>query len=518
MPAQFSSRISRKTLSRQGISALAFWAVTAPAAFALSPEDVLDLMTDQSMTMATELDIDSHKEGDTLVIDRIVSTMVQEIADEEITSTTTMTGYRLEPRGDEVVMRFDPALTITSRSEFDGEVTEMVMTATAPDLEYVFSGERDDMRAVVSDGTLVLSIDRIDAPDEAPLEDLAEVTFSGLNGDSRIVSGDLNRVEGTGSVDTISFTLDMLAPEEDSEGPVRITATGNISDVAMNGTLALPEGQDLETVAFDELLRSGYNLAMHAQYGAGAMLMDVEGPDPLHYEETVAAGAVDLSISAEGLDSQVVASDLAMSVSAPMIPPGAGATIGQVGFGLTMPLTVTPEEQPLGFKLNLQDVALPEQLWALFDPAGKLSRDPMTISLDLGAMGRMTSDFSELEEMDGDEAPGEISSLSLNSLLVKLGGAMISANGSFDIDNSAKSRINPDMPKFTGQVDATAQGVLGLVQTLAEMGLIPPQQAMTVPMMAGMFTRQLSGPDDLASTIEVTEDEQVLVNGQMMMP
>ncbi|MBR9764550.1 MAG: DUF2125 domain-containing protein [Rhodobacteraceae bacterium] len=506
------------TTSRQGLSALALWAATAPAAFALTPQDVLDVLTDKSWNMGQDVEVTSHKEGDAIVVDRIVTTMVQEIADEEITSTTTLSGYRLEPRGEEVVMRLDPAMTLATRSEVDGEVTEMQMTVTAPDLESIFSGERDNMRALTPGGTAVLTLDRMLVPGEDPIEDVLEVTFSGVTSDSRMVTGDLNQVEGTGTVETISFAFDMLAPEEEGSAPARITATGSVSDVTMTADLAFPEGQDAETVNFDTMFETGYRMALQMGYGAGAVVMDIDGPDPLHLEETVGAGTLDFSMGAEGLNYQVAASDIDVSVSAPMIPPGAGASIGHSAFGLTMPLTVTPEDRPMGLKMTLQDVALPEQLWALFDPAGRLSRDPMTISLDLGAMGRMTSTLSEMEEAEDAEAPGEISALTLNSLLVKLGGAMLSANGSFDIDNSARSRINPELPKFTGQVDATAQGVLALVQTLAEMGLIPPQQAMTVPMMAGMFTRQLSGPDDLASTIEVTEDEQVLVNGQMMMP
>ncbi|WP_010140595.1 DUF2125 domain-containing protein [Oceanicola sp. S124] len=507
-----------QTLSRGGLSALALWAATAPSAFALTPQEVLEVLTDKSWNMGQQVDVTSHMDGDAIVVDEIVSTMVQQIADEQITSTTTLTGYRLEPRGDEVVVRLDPEMTVTTRSEVDGEVTEMVMTVSAPDLESILSGTRDDMRAITPAGTAVLTLDRMVVPGEEPIEDVLQVTFSGVTSDGRMVTGDLNEASGTGTVETISFAFDMLAPEEEGSAPARITATGSVSDVTMSADMALPAGMAAEAVNFDTMFDTGYRMALQMGYGAGSLVMDVAGPDPFHFEETAGAGTLDFSMGAEGLDYQVAASDIALSVSAPMIPPGAGATIGQTAFGLSLPLTVTPEERPMGLKLNLQDVALPEQLWALFDPTGKLSRDPMTLSLDLGAMGRMTRTLSEMEEAEDAEAPGEISSLTLNSLLVKLGGAMLSASGSFDIDNSSRSRINPDLPKFTGQIDASAQGVLALVQTLAEMGLIPPQQAMSVPMMAGLFTRQVSGPDDLASTIEVTGDEQVLVNGQVMMP
>ena len=529
MTAHFNPAISRSPTSkrgifrsapaRRGLSALALWAATAPAALALTPQDVLEMITGSLDGMGYETEVTTRSEGGALIVEEMVSTMVQEIADEEIVTTSTVGGFRLEPRGDDVALRIEGEMPVSTSSTVDDETSLMMMTFTSPDMESLVSGTPGDMRILTQASSATLNMDRMVMPDGMFMTDFLTVTFSDLDGDSRMTRGGLTTIDGNLRLGTLGLMLDMTLPDEDTGEPVHVTGSGSLSDLAGRSSMALPEGLAGQTMDFEKMFEAGYAADFSVNYGAGAFVMDAEGPDPFHFEETVGAGDLSVTLSEEGMGYDVSASDIALSLSAPMIPPGAGATIGRTAFSMKMPLAVTEEDKPMGLMLNLQDLALPEPLWALFDPTGKLPHDPMTVTLDIGAMGRMLHSFADMEEMEDMESPpGELTSLTLNSLLLRLGGAEVTAQGSFDIDNSAKSRINPGMPKFTGRVDATAQGVLGLVQTLAEMGLIPPQQAMSVPMMAGMFMRQLSGPDDLASTLEITGDEQVLVNGRPMMP
>jgi len=63
-----------------------------------------------------------------------------------------------------------------------------------------------------------------------------------------------------------------------------------------------------------------------------------------------------------------------------------------------------------------------------------------------------------------------------------------------------------------GRVNLTLSGGFGLLEQLATLGVVPPEQVGMVRMMSGMFATP-TGPDELASEIEFLEDGSILVNG-----
>jgi hypothetical protein len=58
------------------------------------------------------------------------------------------------------------------------------------------------------------------------------------------------------------------------------------------------------------------------------------------------------------------------------------------------------------------------------------------------------------------------------------------------------------------------EGANGLIDNLIKMGLVSDSDAMGARMMMGMFGVPGEGEDTLTSEIKVSEDGQILANGQ----
>jgi len=184
---------------------------------------------------------------------------------------------------------------------------------------------------------------------------------------------------------------------------------------------------------------------------------------------------------------------------------------------LDMPFATTDTVQDFGMTYALRGFEMDDMLWGMFDPTGALPRDPATVAIDLEGTGKLAIDFTDpdVDKMlaDIDGPIGELETLSLKSLELDLVGARVTGDGAFTFDNSDLETFD-GMPRPKGALNFELVGIDGLMSTLSSMGLLPPEQAMGARMMMGLFARPGDGPDTLTSTIEVTDDGQVLANGQ----
>ena len=70
------------------------------------------------------------------------------------------------------------------------------------------------------------------------------------------------------------------------------------------------------------------------------------------------------------------------------------------------------------------------------------------------------------------------------------------------------------MPPFAGNLSLNMVGVNDLITKLSSAGILPPEQAMSAQMMLGLFARPGETAGELVSEIEMTEDGQIIANGQ----
>ena len=184
-----------------------------------------------------------------------------------------------------------------------------------------------------------------------------------------------------------------------------------------------------------------------------------------------------------------------------------------------MPVIESETMQDYAANLELSDFTMSDQLWSMIDPAGQLPRDPATLRVDLDGTGRLFLDLldpGEVEDLEGrDSVPGEVESLTLNALVLELAGARLSGEGAFTFDSDDLESFG-GAPAPEGTLDLRLVGGNALLENLVAMGLVPEDQASGMRMMMGLFARPGEGEDELVSRIEVTEDGQIIANGQRL--
>ena len=252
--------------------------------------------------------------------------------------------------------------------------------------------------------------------------------------------------------------------------------------VALKGELA-HEGSSVQVAAEG----TDGDIQLEARTGAGTLAMDI---DPTKF----------------GIFSDTAQSEMRARIGGFPLP--IEASVGRSTFGIAMPLARTDDPAPVNLTLGLRDVVLSDVIWGLFDPQGVIPRDPATIAIDLEGTATVLSDLTggadNFKAVQGP--PAQINSLRLNDLEVSFGGARLSGTGAATFDNSSV------IPAPVGRVNLALSGGFGLLDQLATLGIVPPEQVGMVRMMSGMFATP-TGPDDLASEVEFLEGGSILVNG-----
>ena len=221
-------------------------------------------------------------------------------------------------------------------------------------------------------------------------------------------------------------------------------------------------------------------------------------------------GTLEGGLDASGLRYGGTTDNITMTISGSEIPlPQVTLGMAQMGGLYQMPVIPGEEPQDFALVLRINGLEIDNMSWTIFDAMGALPRDPATLVIDLSGTAIMSEDFTspEFAESDMGEMPGQLESLDINALELSLAGAELTGSGAFTFNNDTEE------PVPAGTARLLLVGGNTLLDTLVGMGLLPEEQAMGARMMLGLFARP-DGEDTLVSDIEVTEDGQVLANGQ----
>lgn len=188
----------------------------------------------------------------------------------------------------------------------------------------------------------------------------------------------------------------------------------------------------------------------------------------------------------------------------------------ELGYGFSLPTKGAPTPQPAELLLRLVDLVLPEDVWAMADPAGRIPRGPASLVLDLGAQLVLPADLFGMETMFGYMMGGPLeaaqpTALDIRSLEVRAGGAELIGDGGFTFDPS-DTQTFPGIPRPAGVLNLVLRGGTQLLDTLVAMGMIPEDQAQGARMMMALFARPGDGPDELISKLELREDGSIFAN------
>lgn len=167
-----------------------------------------------------------------------------------------------------------------------------------------------------------------------------------------------------------------------------------------------------------------------------------------------------------------------------------------------MPLRETALPEPFGLEVSVQDAAPDADTWAALDPAGRLVRGPVTLTVDVTGEARLRAPLA------GAQTPGaspiRVERIAVNRIAFEGFGG--------EAELSGELVPVPGRPEPDGRLSARVEGWKRLLGALESIGALDPAQSMQVTDVA----RRLLDPADpeaLAAELEM-DGGSVVVNGQ----
>lgn len=573
-------------LLRLTSSTLALALVTAPA-LALTPEEVWTAWITSYEAMGYTVTEGSRDlAGETLTLTDVVFAMKAESeagAEAEAGAAPgpaeqmaiTVPQIVMQGAGDGSVRSdFSDAMAIRldTRDEQDRPVG-VDMTITAPGMEVVSSGDAASLTDTVTAPVLTVTVDRIDLPEDPDLENVATITMNDLTGES-LTTENGRQIASSSRSGKIDYTISVRTADGGVEG------SGSIESLEGTGDMtAAADGAPGFQEAMNEALKAGAAFGGTFKMGAATHRLDITGKDaedqPTSGNLALTTGPLDATfrMAREGIVYQGAAREIDTRLTGSNLPFPIAYKLAEAAFDVQLPVTAGPETQPFKVAYSLGGVTFDEAIWALFDQAGQLPRDPANLDIDVTGQMRVTRDLfdpalmhaaeeaaagadaagdaatdgtsdagqaetdaapegteapvdgapdatddtagtdAEADAATGTDAPPmpfEPVEVTINRVSLDAVGAKVSANGAL------RAPEGGDISTPVGQISARLEGVNGLIDKLAAAGLVPQEQVQGFRMMLAMFAKPGEGADNLVSEIEFREGGQVFANGQQI--
>lgn len=461
-----------------------------------------------------EITGNENRSGGTLTVTDMSMTMA--LPEEDASFAMSIPEITLEEiDGGKVRLGFPASfpLTITITVE-DEPPVRGVLTYSHDGLDMIASGTSDEMVYDYSANSITLALASLEADGEQMPPEVAQVQFAmnGVQGSSTMKVGEMREI--IQSITSQSLTYNMAFNDPDSDDGATVAGAMNAVGIEVAGTIP----KQMNAADFQNLMDSGFDMRGGFDFGSGNTSLSGQGDgENFAYNSSSQGGQLDYSMGGGRMTYSAEQNATQIQVVGSEIPFPLSLQMAKAGFNFGMPLQAADEEQPFAFGLNLTDFSVPEMLWSMIDPAGALPHDPATVRLSATGMAQILVNFmdpavAETLERTG-AAPGELRSLKISDFLVSAAGTRLSGTGDFTFDNSDLESFD-GMPAPAGIAALQLVGANGLLDKLVAMGLVQDSDAMGARMMMGMLAVPGEGPDTLNSTIEITDDGQILANGQ----
>lgn len=238
--------------------------------------------------------------------------------------------------------------------------------------------------------------------------------------------------------------------------------------------------------------------------------------------QTVSTGAGEASFSfdRDGLGVSATGYDLVANFEQPaFLPYGAGLDLAEFSGSFQMPLIADTAAQDFGYALKIGGLRLGPTIWNLFDTDKQLDRSPLDFGIALSGSLINKIDWLDVLSLEGlnfdTEMPVDVTSISITDLTLAGLGARLTGQGAFTFD-AGDTFTYPGVPRPTGEAAIEASGVNGVIDALAEIGVLPSDALFGFRMGLGMVTVPGDAPGTLSSRIEMTQDGKIFANGQQL--
>ncbi|MGC9369072.1 MAG: DUF2125 domain-containing protein [Paracoccaceae bacterium] len=446
--------------------------------------------------------------GDTLTVSDV------ELAAElpEVTLQGSFDSITFRENGDgtvTVTMAPEYTQSITATDSSDEQV-EMTTRVRQSGMEMLVDGNENAMSYDVSVDEVTMDMTAVVDGEAADMT--MGMTSSGLTGKYLISRDGTGPIAAEGTVETAQFTMKGTDPESGA----KIDGAWNLSDITASTLTQMVAGANPSDL--NAMLQAGFSADGNFAYGASDFTLSVdEKGEQFMASGQSQGGSASFAISKEKLNYAASQRGFEIALSGSEIPfPQVTAQLGELDFNITIPASKSDAPQDFAMLTSLKGLNVGNEIWSMFDPAGMIPRDPANVVLDLAGTGNwLVNIMDPAAAQSMDKQPGELHSLTLKDMELTVAGASLTGKGAFTFDNSDLESFD-GMPAPSGQADFTLTGANKLLDTLVNMGLVPEDQAQGMRMMTGMFARPGDGEDTLVSEIVVTEDGQVLANGQRL--
>ncbi|MFD2739678.1 DUF2125 domain-containing protein [Sulfitobacter aestuarii] len=404
-------------------------------------------------------------------------------------------------------------IDVTPKSP-DEERVQMTLNLAQTGQSFIASGSPEDITYDYAADAAAMALARLQvgAQNFGPEQASFKLQADKISSRTAVEIDGMRGYEQSGSIARLTYDLAITSPEDDT----RVKMTGHVGDLDLSGRGMIPidlaNTQDMAV-----MLNAGFDIAGKISAASGGSVIEVSDPTNgvSTLNSTSGGGALSIGMAQDGLAYEGEQKDIAVSLALPDLPFPVEFSLAELGFELQVPLSKSEKPQDFAFGLDLDEFVMSDMIWGLFDPTGKLPRDPAALALDISGKAKLLSDLLDprLAAAGPDAAPGEIEALRLNALTLDAAGAELTGKGDVTFDNSDTTTI-PGMPKPVGAVDLRLVGGTALIDRLVAIGLLPSEQAMGARMMLGLFAVPGEGEDTVTSRIEFTEEGQILANGQ----
>lgn len=494
----------------RGGSSIAALLLSSSAVFAdVTHQDVWGVWRSYLVGTGYAVNASESIDGDTLTVSDLRIEM--DLPEDQGSMTMALGKLGFTELGDGTV-RIDLPPTMPMQFKMnDGENTvDATVTAGFTGLNMIASGGRDEItyNYIASEMSIALTELLTDGTPEADVNAVA--TLSNVLGHSAMSGADTDMIGVDQKMSAKSIAYDIAFVDENDKP---FSLKGAVNGVDFGGEGKVPMVDANEDPA--ELFRNGFLMEGRlSQRGSSMSMNGADEAGPFQIDATTKSGAMDFKIGDGAVSYGGGADGVTMNMLSAAIPLPLSFELGEYGFTFLMPLMKADTPQPFDLSVKMVDLVVPDMLWGMFDPAGKLSRAPATVAVDFGGTATLFEDLIDEDIAESDKVPGEVNTIALEDLEVSVAGARLTGQGGFTLDNTDLETFD-GMPRPEGSVKLNLKGGIALIQTLSEMGLLPQDQAMGAQMMLGMFARPIA-EDDLESIIEINANGNIFANGQQL--
>ena len=455
------------------------------------------------------------REGDRLVIRDLGLT--QALPDEGGRAELRIGRIAFEGRDDGTVAVIYPEtmpMAVAVMPE-EGETMTATLTLSHDALSVVASGTPDRIGYAYDAGSLRLALGDVTV-DGAPMDGLTgRMSLSDVSGTSEsTLEANMRQSAQTLVSGAMSYALAAAPPDADS----RVRLEGSAESLELETRMTAPLDTGLADMA--AALEAGFSVEGRLAFGAGKSLSVVtDAGETTRATSRSARSELGMALADDGLVAELESVGAAGEMDGGDLPFPVAYEAEEAAARLALPVARDDAAQPFELSVDLSQVSVSEDIWAMIDPEATLPRDPANLALALTGSGQLRVDLFDEAAMDaletGDATGFVPERLVLERLLVDLAGATLTGAGAVDIAPEESDAMG--LPAAEGAIDLRLEGGNGLLDRLVAIGLLSQDEAATARMMAAMFAQPTEGEaDTLTSRIEIEQDGSVTVNGQRM--